>query len=166
MTSASYRYRLPGAAWALEFSPEAIEAIRANVQKGWRSREAVGQLFTRDLTGDVITVELATTLKPKRAAWARVIFSPNDARRERATLFSQGLHAIGFWHSHPEAVPEPSAEDRALARDHAVAAMPPMTGIVFAIVGNGPLPTALKVWVDDGKSLLAASLDASVVPAA
>lgn len=43
---------------------------------------------------------------------------------------------MGLWHSHPEPAPTPSPERVELAQDHALAAKPNLTGLVFAIVGT------------------------------
>lgn len=77
---------------------------------------------------------------------------------EREVLFWRGLHCIGLWHTHPEASPTPSPEDRMLALDHALAAAPQLRGLVFAIVGTVPMPAALRVWVHDGQGLRASEV--------
>jgi proteasome lid subunit RPN8/RPN11 len=146
-------YRLPGAAWSLEFSETATETILGHVQRSRSSKESVGQLFTRDLTTDPVVAEVATVLAPTRAAWARVTFSTACAANERELLFKSGLHCIGFWHTHPEPSPTPSTDDRLLAREHALAAQPQLAGIVFVIVGTGRPPAGVRVWVDDGRDL-------------
>jgi len=73
--------------------------------------------------------------------------------REREQLFTLGWHCVGFWHTHPEADPKMSNEDRALAKEHARAAMTVINGLVFAIVGTQPLPTGLRVWCHNGADL-------------
>ena len=156
MSLGPIRYRLPGATWILEFSPAAVEVIGRHVQRQWRSRESVGQLYSRDLVGDRVVVSEATVLSPIWAAWAKVRFDTEKAARERQALFQRGMHCIGLWHSHPEPSPQPSLEDRALARDHALAAQGQLTGIVFAIVGTLPLPAGLRVWIDDRRDLTVA----------
>lgn len=149
-------YRLPGATWTLGFCPDALSIIRDHVQHSRWSKESVGQLYTHDLTGNLIIVEEATILTSILATWARVRFDIKKARKERQTMFERGMHCIGLWHSHPEPYPEPSAIDRDLARNHAMAAQPQLAGIIFAIVGTEPLPNGLKIWIDDGYHFIAA----------
>ncbi|MGF6414847.1 Mov34/MPN/PAD-1 family protein [Paraburkholderia sp. MM5482-R1] len=153
MTYRILKYRLPGAAWSLELSETAIGTLLGHVQRSPSSKESVGQLFTKDLTSNPVVAEVATVLTPTRAAWARVTFSTDRARNERESLFTNGLHCIGFWHTHPEPSPTPSMEDRRLARDHSLAAKPQLSGIVFVIVGNAPPPIGVRVWIDDGIDL-------------
>ena len=158
MTSGSTVYRLPQANWALEFGASALETLQKHVQVSSRSKESVGQLYSGDLTSDYLVVDVATVLKPTWAAWAKVRFDTGQAMAERQTLFERGLHCIGLWHTHPEPNPTPSPEDRALSRDHALAAAPQLSGIVFAIVGTLPMPAGLRVWIHDGQELLASEM--------
>ena len=148
-------YRLSQAKWVLEFGASAIETLQKHVQAGSRSKESVGQLYSKDLTRDHLVVDVATVLKPTRAARAKVRFDTKQAMAEREALFKRGLHCIGLWHTHPEPNPTPSPEDRSLARDHALAALPQLNGLVFVIVGTFPIPAGLRVWVHDGQELLA-----------
>lgn len=150
-------YQLPGALWCLQFSAAALRTLSAHVQRKPGVRESVGQLYSRDLTLDCIVIEEATVLKPTWAVRTRVQFDPQRAAAERAQKFAIGLHCVGLWHSHPEPLPRPSSEDKALAREHAVAASDQVTGMVFAIVGTRPMPDSLRVWVDDGEVLRMAS---------
>ena len=132
----------------------------ANAQTKSTSSEAVGQLYSRDLTGSTVFVEHASLLKPRRASRGRVQFDPKIAFAERTALFKQGLHCVGIWHTHPERYPSPSGEDKALARDYALAARPALTGIVFVIVGTLPAPNAFRVWIDNGTEMRIASATA------
>lgn len=147
------KFRLEGATWNLEFAPEATAVMCANAQTRFASREAVGQLYTRDLTSTSVLVEHASLLVPRRASRGRVQFDPTKAYTERIALFRRGLHCIGIWHTHPERLPSPSGEDKLLARDYAIAAKPALAGIVFVIVGTLPAPNAFRVWVDNGNEL-------------
>lgn len=153
MSPAPLYYALPDAAWTLRFDEEALSTVLRHVQRGLWSKESVGQLYTYDLTGHEIVVARATVLTPTRASWAKVRFDTAGAMRERALLFAQGLHCLGLWHTHPEARPIPSGEDRALAREHAIAARAQLTGLVFAILGTANLPRGFRVWVDDRQVL-------------
>jgi proteasome lid subunit RPN8/RPN11 len=153
MNAGALTYQLPHANWSLQFSDSTLRTLRGHVQR-WRwSKESVGQIFTKDLTSDCVVVDRVTVLTPTWAAWSRVRFDTKRAMDEREALFEQGLHCIGLWHTHPEPMPTPSAEDRMLAREHALAARPQLSGIVFVIVGTCPPTAGLCVWVDDGREL-------------
>ena len=147
-------YQIPGAKWRMHFTPDALAVLTKWVQRGAGSTERAGQLFTRDLTGNVVEIVHATKLTPKWASFARVKFDPKAAMTERIKLMTRGLHCVGLWHTHPEPKPVPSSEDRALAKEHAQAAIPQLSGLVFAIVGTASFPTGLQVWVHNGEQLL------------
>lgn len=147
-------FQLPAAAWQLCFAPEALGLLSQHAQRGPFSRESVGQLYARDLTCEAVVVAWATRLKPTWASWARVRFDVGQAMREREQLFQDGWHCVGFWHTHPETDPKPSPDDRALASEHARAAMTVMNGLVFAILGTRPLPEGLRVWFHDERGLV------------
>lgn len=163
MTACTPTYQLRGALWCLQFSVAALQTMSAHIQRGPRSRESVGQLYSRDLTSDRIVIEEATVLTPAWAAWARVKFNPHHAAAERAKQFESGLHCVGLWHTHPEALPTPSSDDKLLAREHALSAKGQLTGLVFAILGTQPIPAGLRVWVDDGEALCLAELSPAQV---
>lgn len=156
MRAESIRFQLDDASWCLEFSHAANSIMYAHAQTSRNSRESVGQLYTRDLTRATVSIDYATWMKPKLASWARVTFDPQKALAERITLFEQGFHCVGIWHTHPEPSPTPSGEDRTLARNYAISAKSQLDGIVFVIVGTRAHPNAYNVWVDDGRELLPA----------
>lgn len=164
MTVSALIYQLSGARWRLQFDANALRTLRSHIQRKSSSRESVGQLYSRDLTSDCIVIEEATVLTPTWAAWARVQFDSRRAATEREEKFKNGLHCLGLWHTHPEALPHPSSEDKVLAREHALSAKGQLTGLVFAIVGTRAMPAGLRVWIDDGEALrLAESISQNIV---
>ncbi|PLP96635.1 Mov34/MPN/PAD-1 family protein [Cupriavidus pauculus] len=153
-----HTFELPGATWRIVFSIDVLRALDSHRQLGKRDREAVGQLFSPDLTRDEIVIDGATVLPPVNATCYGVVFSPEAARRERERYFAQGRHCVGIWHSHPEHAPSPSGIDLHLAADHARAARANLTGLVFVIVGKASFPDGLFVGVHDGEQLHRARL--------
>lgn len=144
------RFRVPGALWCLEIPEDAAAVLEDNVQRGWLKHEAVGQLYTRDLTSEVIVADMVTRLPAKWSSFRGVGFDVRDAAEERKHLFAHGLHCLGFWHSHPEEVPHLSGTDLQLAADHANASKGLFNGLLFLIVGRSPFPKGLGVWLHDG----------------
>jgi proteasome lid subunit RPN8/RPN11 len=153
------RYRVPGAAWSLEFDTKALCQLTGFQQSKWWSKEAVGQLYSGDLRGANVRLDTVTKLASRWASRAGVRVDIEAAMKERRAFYPQGLHCVGFWHSHPEDVPEPSADDRALAAEHAEAGKPQFSGLVFVIVGRAPFPDGLAVWVHDGTTMFRAECD-------
>lgn len=159
MTDGPIRVRIPLASWTLEFRPRVLDAFRGYAQLRWWRAESVGQLFTSDLTRDVVGVDEVTRLASICSSPRGVKFDPQAAEAERTHMFSRGLHCIGLWHTHPEPMPRPSSSDLELAADHAYAAQPTLTGLVFVIVGTAPWPAGLGVWVHDGNTAWATALE-------
>lgn len=151
MADLGLRFRLPGAVWSLEIPPSGLAMLKKYVQSGWLKREVVGQLYARDLTSEVVVVELVTKLPAQWSACTGVGYNLSDAEAERQRLFDEGLHCLGFWHTHPESIPHPSGTDLQMAADHANASIGLFTGLLFLIVGKASFPQGLGVWVHDGQ---------------
>ncbi|GLO56889.1 hypothetical protein PPUJ20066_29250 [Pseudomonas putida] len=149
----SLRYRIPGAQWQIEFPAESVLILKQHVQHDFKTAEAAGQLYTRDVNGPVIRVERVTNPVSRWARYAGVKLDLKVVKKERERLFQEGLHCLGFWHSHPEAQPRPSQPDLAMAADQARAGIDDFAGLLFVIIGNAPFPQGLAVWVHDGSTL-------------
>jgi proteasome lid subunit RPN8/RPN11 len=148
--SVQHSFCLAGADWELRFSERAIAVLSRQAQRRWFHRESVGQLFASELTGRTIFVDAATVLRPTRSAWASVTFGFEEAQAQRENLFSDGMHCVGLWHTHPEENPSPSGADTRLAADHARVAKPVLNGLVFVIVGSRPFPMGWYIGIHDG----------------
>lgn len=160
MADSGFTYRLPGAMWSLEFPPEAVKHLQLHAQRHRWSKESVGQLYSADLSSSIIRVDAVTTLSSTWSSYAGVRLDMPAVHVERTKMFETGLHCLGFWHSHPQSIPEPSAEDIAMAADHARAGAQEFAGIVFVIIGTAPAPNCLGVWVHDGMTLWHATRNA------
>src|SRR6267378_3125357 len=101
-------FPIDGSGQRLVFSPAVLEHFAKYRQlRSWQ-REAGGQIFAR-LTLPDIYIEEATG--PRRSdCRTRTTYRPNRRaeQREIAGRHGQGLHFIGDWHTHPEALPVPS----------------------------------------------------------
>lgn len=98
----------------------------------------------------VMREDRVTRLTPKWAGYSGVKLDLASVKRERLQMYRQGLHCLGFWHSHPEPRPAPSHDDLVMAAEHARAGKEEFEGLVFMIVGTDPFPAGLGVWVHDG----------------
>ncbi len=145
-------YRLAGANWSLVLEASVASFLMGQAQRGFTSRERIGQLYARDLSGPRVVVDAATRLDPRQSSFARVTFDAQRMAAERMAQFERGLHFVGLWHTHPEPDPVPSELDRRLAEDHAGAASDMLAGIVFMIVGNLRSSRSLCVWVQESAS--------------
>lgn len=156
MAESALIFRVPGAAWTLGFSIGVVKQLGSHAQRKWWSKESVGQLYSADVRTTAIEVQAVSKLPAVWSSFAGVGLDVKAVREERAKFFKEGLHCLGFWHSHPEPVPRPSPDDLEMAADHARAGNAVYTGLVFVIVGTAPPPHGLGVWVHDGTRLWAA----------
>ena len=153
MPEQGLRFRIPGAEWQIEFPGDSLRALLQHVHHGYKTAEAAGQLYTTDINGSTVRVERVTNPVSRWARYAGVRLDLKAIRKERERLFQEGLHCLGFWHSHPEAQPRPSHADLAMAAEQASAGSDDFTGLLFVIIGNSPFPQGLGVWVHDGSKL-------------
>lgn len=148
----SMTFRIPGAAWGLLLPVECMAFLTKHAQTSSWKREVVGQLYSRDLTTEVISVDAVMKLPSKWSSRAGVAYDRQGAMDERRSMFNDGFHCIGFWHTHPERVPHLSGTDLSMAADHAVASKGTFSGLIFAIVGTASLPEGLGIWLHDGQT--------------
>jgi hypothetical protein len=159
VSEGSLVYRIPGAAWTLELPADAVRVLQSHAQRRWWSSEAAGQLFSAQPGQSNVRVDAATKLPAKAASRTGLRLDIPAVVKERQQLFAQGLHCLGFWHSHPEPRPLPSPDDTCLAKEHARAGWAAYAGLVFIIVGTAPAPDGFGVWVHDGITLCRANLE-------
>lgn len=142
------RFELPFNRGVIAFSENALHHMYQHAQTNWFSKESGGQLFSSSPEGDFIDVNKATGphFEDKRT---RTRFNPctKKANRDRIRLFQQGLHPIGLWHTHPEAIPMPSGYDRSTTFEYLEAFEGDMDGFLLVILGNTGNPLNITVWV-------------------
>lgn len=118
----------------------------------WR-REAGGQLFSRLDRDNVCLVERVTG--PRRSdTRARRLYLPDriSEQAEIVTMFNEGFHFIGDWHTHPEPAPRPSTTDLHSINDCVRRSKHGFTGFFLVIVGTMPVPEGLHVSFHTGST--------------
>jgi integrative and conjugative element protein (TIGR02256 family) len=124
-------------------SETVIEHCAAHRQLRDDDKEAGGQLFAR-IEGSHWTILRATG--PRKSDWrTRFGFRPNRnlERKEIRALFSEGLHYVGDWHTHPQDEPRPSNEDLQSMQDMVKKSQHELPGFLMMIVGRAELPKGL-----------------------
>lgn len=114
--------------------------------------EAGGQLFGV-VEGACINIKLATG--PKRSdRRGRFYFSGDRVadRREISILHKSGLHFFGDWHTHPQAIPRPSAIDLASMTNLYMCSKHELHAFLMVIVGTARFPEGLHVSVHEANS--------------
>jgi integrative and conjugative element protein (TIGR02256 family) len=149
-------FQLPEGQGVIVFAAEVLNHMYSYAQTSFWSKEAGGQLFSPNPTQSSVNICLATGphQEDKRSMWN---FSPdvNKATEDRIEQFSQGLHAVGLWHTHPEASPKPSSTDRITTQKYLDAFQGDMEAFLLTIVGNKGLPPKLSVWIAQTSKSLA-----------
>lgn len=82
----------------------------------------------------------------------RFFFLPNR-KSERAEInrnHEDGLHFVGDWHTHPEAVPRPSGEDLTSIQNCYSESTHSLKYFVMIIVGTSAFPEGLCVSIHNG----------------
>jgi len=139
-------FRCPGESWSVELTPAVLGHLQAHKQRRRLSCEAGGQLFARlDVPGMVQIVE-ATGPRPtdRRSLFG---FEPDRhaERREIQARYTQGLHFVGDWHTHPQRIPVPSGRDERSMQEMVRQSAHDLPGFFMVIVGRADFPAGLYV---------------------
>lgn len=146
------RYPIGTSGQVLILTDPVVEHFRRYRQRRRYQREAGGQLFAR-FDGGRITVEEATG--PRRTdRRTRTSYLP-DRRAEQAEILkhhARGLHYVGDWHTHPEALPAPSRPDAASIAECVAKSTHHLNGFVLIIVGQAEPPAGFHVSIHNATS--------------
>lgn len=142
-------YPIGNSGQVLVVPEEIVRKFRQYRQKRWYQREAGGQLFAR-LSLPRIVIEEATGPRDTDRR-TRTSYVPDRAaeQREIDSRHPEGLHYVGDWHTHPEALPGPSALDIASISDSVRKSTHALNGFLLVIVGQAEPPRGLLVSVHD-----------------
>ena len=118
------------------------------------SLEAGGQLFARFSDHEItITKVTGPRLADRRS---RYLYLPNrrEEQREIDEMHRKGLHFVGDWHTHPEAVPTPSSSDIRTIKEAVAKSRHHLHGFLMIVVGSADFPTGLHVSLNTAISHL------------
>jgi len=148
MDMISRLFYLPDGAGYVLFDELVLTHMYGYAQTRWLDREAGGQLFSHSPHDSAVIITHATG--PHRSDVRRrhaFIPDPRRATADRHSHFAEGRHAVGLWHTHPEANPTPSEQDRITAMDYLDAFEGAMKGFLLVILGNQGCPLHLALWL-------------------
>ncbi|MCC5865935.1 MAG: Mov34/MPN/PAD-1 family protein [Wenzhouxiangella sp.] len=107
--------------------------------------EAGGQLFGT-ISETCVTVKKATGPRPSDRRGPFYFVADRLAeRREIRAMHKSGLHYFGDWHTHPQAVPTPSATDLESMSDLFVRSKHQLNAFLMIIVGTEQFPDGLHI---------------------
>lgn len=129
----------------LILTAEVLGHFQAHAQNSMLSPESGGQLFAR-IDDDIVEVSKATG-PYKTDFLSRYFFVPNrkNQNKDIQKLFAQGLHYVGDWHTHPQAIPKPSCTDIGSMKECFAKSKHELGWFVMIIVGTEEAPKGL--WV-------------------
>lgn len=129
----------------LVFASEVLQVFARFRQDGCWKREAGGQLFA-ELSKNMATVQLATTPNSKDFR-SRFQFIPllKMQQQQIDEQFTNGLHFVGDWHTHPQEIPKMSATDRQSMSECFAKSTHNLNSFVMVIVGTASFPKGLSV---------------------
>lgn len=136
---------IPNAKQTIILSGEIIEQFLKSRQIKLSQREIGGQLFAR-ISQDEIIIE-KTFFPDKRDKRTRTSFFPNRKKQkdEISHCFSNGLHYVGDWHTHPETAPSPSSIDLESMRECFIKSKHELNSFILIVVGNSR--ELLDLWI-------------------
>jgi integrative and conjugative element protein (TIGR02256 family) len=105
--------------------------------------------------GNNVTVKLATGPRPTDIR-TRYSYQP-DRRSEQLEIDSahtKGLFFLGDWHTHPETLPSPSAQDVHSIRDAFRKSTHHLNGFLLVIAGTEIFPSGLYVAIHNDEEVV------------
>jgi integrative and conjugative element protein (TIGR02256 family) len=129
------------------FRANVLNHMYAHAQRRWWYKEAGGEFYTMEPNTPGLIITAATG--PNSGDCRRRHFFNPDIKattRDRERLFAQGLHAVGLWHTHPEAWPAPSELDHRTAEEYLEAFQGDRAYYLLVILGNCGNPPNMGVW--------------------
>ncbi len=115
----------------------ALNHMYAHIQLRCWQKEAGGELYAVEPDAHGIVISTATGPNPKDRR-GRTYFNPHitATTQHREYQFSQGRHAVGLWHTHPEPWPLPSLLDRRTTEEYLGAFQNQRENYLMIILGN------------------------------
>ncbi|WP_321819830.1 MULTISPECIES: Mov34/MPN/PAD-1 family protein [unclassified Burkholderia] len=129
------------------FTESVLQHMYGYAQRARHQTEAGGELFSPSPYSASLLVDAIAGPHPgdrrSRCACNPDVQATTQARN---TQYACGRHAVGLWHTHPEARPSPSGRDRATTEDYLRAFNEDRERYLTVILGNRGDTPALTVW--------------------
>lgn len=129
------------------FNEPVLEYMYAHAQHRLWQHEAGGEVFSTapDASGLIITSAAGPNAGDRRS---RHSWNPDTTAADlvRHNEFTQGRHAVGLWHTHPEMSPTPSSLDRETTREYLKSFLGQRSRYLMVIIGNRGKTPSMAVW--------------------
>lgn len=129
------------------FTESVLRHMYAYAQRAWNQTEAGGEIYSPTPYSSSLLVDAVAGPHPKDRR-SRHSYNPDveAATRMRNAEYRRGRHAIGLWHTHPEARPSPSGRDRTTTEDYLRAFGEDRERYLSVIIGNRGETPEMTVW--------------------
>lgn len=123
--------------FTVKVSDEALKSLLRYRHRSGLCPESGGQIFGALESETCWLVECVSGPKPgDMRRRGHFHFDRGASQEEIDRLFSEGLHYLGDWHSHPQPSPEPSARDRTTIGGIVSKSDYELLGLLMLIVGS------------------------------
>ncbi|WP_296075721.1 Mov34/MPN/PAD-1 family protein [uncultured Agrobacterium sp.] len=127
----------------VDLMPSALSTMLAHQQKGFLRKEAGGQMFAT-LSEAHWRIEVVTGPRRGDRRGAYHFWPDRHAEQEEINrYYEQGLEFVGDWHTHPQNIPRPSAQDFTSTESILRESQHSLPGILMCIVGRDSPPDGL-----------------------
>lgn len=158
----SFWYLAPGRVGHIEITPSVLAHFEAFQQQDPGDLEAGGQLFWE--YGGEGHRRVTTITGPRPGDFRGRFRYKADYRQEQLeidSLYEQGKFYLGDWHTHPEAIAEPSVVDIQTITKIYRSSKNPGSGLLMIIAGTDSIERSLSVsWCNH----LVRRLDSQIAP--
>lgn len=158
MTAVAWTWEWRSLGCRLSVTQAVADVLGQYRQRSSRS-ERGGQLFL-DLDHPAgLMISLATPPHSRdRAGWTWLELNAERCRREIEIANAQGLRLVGYWHTHPQAIPMISSTDVKSFKRFAARYASELPHPIAVIVGLSPERNGIKAWLFHGESCIEATL--------
>jgi integrative and conjugative element protein (TIGR02256 family) len=133
---------------------QVMRTFEEHQQLAPRAAEAGGQLFG-SLSGNRVSIKLATGPRPTDIR-SRYSYKPDRASEQAEIDYAhkKGLFFLGDWHTHPEPVASPSAQDLQSIRETFKKSTHHLNGFLLVIAGTRRLPCGLYIALHSDEEIV------------
>ncbi len=146
MPPESSRYLDPESGLVVSIAPPVLQLFERSRQRLWQ-RERGGVLFAESVgtDGHLEILDATAPHAHDRAGWNWLTLDHQRCLDEISDRFVRGLHFVGYWHTHPERIPSPSARDITVLQRNLLGGGVPLQKLIAVIVGTDRTAAGLCV---------------------
>ena len=146
MINIAWSWRWPALDSELLVSKSVVEVLNRYRQRRF-NLERGGQLFVDPINLNGLILTGATTPHyADRAGRSWIDMDPSRCQREIVAANEKGLRLVGYWHTHPQTIPEISQTDVESFRRFSALNKQELPHPIAVIVGTSSKPNGIRAW--------------------